>query len=125
MTGPGLSDGPLFVTVITALPVPPGDTVGVVVPTARSLCGAVVVMVAGAVLFAVAGSMAEEATIALPPSSVAEALAEEATATSMASDCVAPTTKGPVMVQVMGPAAAPAHPAGSELTTTVLPVGGL
>jgi hypothetical protein len=125
VTGPGLSDGPLFVTVMTALPVPPGTTVGVVTPTARSLWGAVVVMVDGAVLFAVAGSTAEEAITALPPTSVDEALAEDATATSMASDGVAPTMKGPVMVQVTGPAAAPVHPAGSELTTTVLPVGGM
>jgi hypothetical protein len=109
---------------MTALPVPPGETVGVVIPTARSLWGAVVVMVDGTVLFAAAGSTAEEAITALPPTSVAEALAEEATATSIVSDGVAPTMKGPVMVQVMGPAAPPVHPTGSEPTTTVLPVGG-
>jgi hypothetical protein len=125
VTGPGLSDGPLFVTVMTALPVVPGVTVGVVIPTPRSLWSAVVVTVEGAVLFAVAGSAADEPIVALPPTSVDEALADEATATSMASDGVAPTMKGPVMVQVMGPAAAPVHPAGSEPTTTVLPVGGL
>lgn len=125
MTDPGLSDGPSFVTVMIAFPAPPGVTVGMVIPTARSLWGAVVAMVDGAVLFAVAGSTAEEAMLALPPTSVEDALAEEATATSMASDGVAPTMKGPVMVQVMGPAAAPVHPAGSELTTTVLRVGGL
>jgi hypothetical protein len=81
--------------------------------------------VEGAVLFAVAGSAADEPIVALPPTSVDEALAEEATATSIASDGVAPTVNGPAIVQVMGPSAAPVHPAGRELTTTVLPVGGL
>jgi hypothetical protein len=124
VVGPAESDGPLLVTVTTPLPVWPGTIDGVVIVVFRSAEAANVVTWDGAALLAAAGSAVGDDAVTVPPVSVVDGGADDATCSGTSSVFVAPGASGPATAQLMGPAGiGPVQPAGSDVMST--PTGGV
>ena len=120
MIGPAASDGPLLVTVIVALPLVPGVSVGVETLDVRSAAEGSVFTVNGAVLFPIDGSFVAVVTLALPPESVLLGDADASTLTGTAIESVAPDARGPTMLQLIGPlGSGPVQPVGNEVISTL------
>ena len=122
--GAAAFDGPPFVTVRVADPVPPGTIPAVIEAVERSAWPGPTATDEATVLFVLFGSAVAVATLADPPDSVEFGGAPAGKRTEMACVALAPLAIGPATEQMIGPVgSAPAQPGASDTTST--PVGGV